>query len=256
MELEAKHTIERAKWDKLAERELTPHDLLPAGITFRDRVETDDDNMSFVVDEVEEFLGDLQGKRVLELGCGRGGYAVLLARCGALVTAVDISPGSIEATRARAELNGVELETAAAPAEDLPLPDESFDIAFGTSSLHHLEVDHAGPELLRVLKPGGRAFFLEPMGMNPLLRLARDHLPYRYKTPRGTDRPLTYVDIEAWGAGFSQYWFKECQLVSMIERVFGFNHRFPRLRRFDRAALSRFPALRRWARQVAFFGIK
>jgi SAM-dependent methyltransferase len=254
MDLETKYEIEREKWDRLARRNLGPEDLLPPGTTFRERVEADD-NMSFVTDDVQDFLGRLEGKRLLELGCGSGGYAVLLARGGALVSAVDLSPGSIEATRARAELNGVELDATLAPAEELPYPDDSFDIAFGTSSLHHLEVDRAGPELWRVLKPGGKAFFLEPMGMNPLLRLARDRLPYPYKTPRGTDRPLTYDDIHAWGSGFSSYWFKEAQLFSMIERVFGFHHRLPRLRRFDEAVLRRFPATRRWARHVAFFGI-
>ena len=255
MELETKHAGERAKWDQRAAEELTADDLLPPDITFRAGVESDGD-MSFVATEVENFLGDLNGKSVLELGCGRGTYAVLLARCGALVTATDLSPGSIEQTRRRAELNGVTLKTVVTAAEELPFPDESFDMAFGTSVLHHLEVDRAGPELTRVIKPNGKAFFREPMGMNPLLRFARNHLPYPYKTPRGADRPLSYTEIEAWGRGFSRYWFREYQLFSMIERGFGFNHRFPRLRRFDHAALGRFPALRRWARLVAIFGIR
>jgi SAM-dependent methyltransferase len=256
MELETKYDIERAKWTQLSARELTANDVLPPGIRFRERVEAIDDYLSFVIDDVQEFLGELQGKRVLELACGSGTYAVLLARCGAQVSAADLSPGSIELARRRAQLNRVQLEATVAAAEDLPYPDQSFDLAFGTSALHHLEVDRAGPELWRVLKPGGRAFFLEPMGMNPALRFARDHLPYRYKTPRGADRPLTYVEIEAWGSGFSEYWFKECQLLSMIERLFGFHHRLPRLRRFDEAVLSGVPPLRRWARQVAIFGIK
>ena len=255
MEPETKHAAERAKWDQLAAKEPTADDLLAPDITFRAAIEGDGD-MSFVAAEVENFVGDLNGKTVLELGCGRGHYAVVLARCGALVTATDISPGSIEHTRHRAELNGVTLNTVVASAEELPFRDERFDMAFGTSVLHHLEVDRAGPELTRVIKPGGKAFFREPMGMNPVLRFARDHLPYPYKTPRGADRPLSYREIEAWGRGFSRYWFRECQLLSMIERGFGFNHRFPRLRRFDDAALSRFPALRRWARLVAIFGIK
>jgi 2-polyprenyl-3-methyl-5-hydroxy-6-metoxy-1,4-benzoquinol methylase len=255
VELETKHAAERAKWDQLAAEELTADDLLPPDITFRAAIEGDDD-MSFVAAEVEEFVGDLNGESVLELGCGRGVYAVLLARCGALVTATDLSPGSIEHTRHRAELNGVTLNTVVTAAEELPFPDESFDMAFGTSVLHHLEVGRAGPELTRVIKPGGKAFFREPMGMNPLLRFARDHVPYPYKNPRGADRPLSYAEIEAWGRGFSRYWFRECQLLSMIERGFGFHHRFPRLRRFDHAALGRVPALRRWARLVAIFGIK
>src|SRR5262245_51015264 len=255
VELETKHAAERAKWDQLAATELTAEDLLAPDITFRAGVDEDDD-MSFVATEVENFVGDLNGKTVLELGCGRGRYAVLMARCGALVTATDISPGSIEHTRRRAELNGLTLNTVVTSAEELPFPDKSFDMAFGTSVLHHLEVDSAGPELTRVIRPDGKAFFREPMGMNPVLRFARDRLPYPSKTPRGADRPLSYAEIEAWGCGFSRYWFREFQLLSMIERGFGFHHRLPRLRRFDEVALGRFPALRRWARLVAIVGIK
>jgi ubiquinone/menaquinone biosynthesis C-methylase UbiE len=212
--------------------------------------------MSYVAEEANGFLGDLAGKRVIELGCGRGRYAVLLAHCGANVSAVDLSSGAIATTMQRAELNGVSVEGKVAPAENLPFADETFDIAFGTASLHHLEVDRAGPELWRVLKPGGRALFLEPMGMNPVLRFTRDHVWYPYKTPRGADRPLTYADVEAWGKGFSQYRSREAQLFSMIERGFGFDRRFPRLRRLDDFLLRRFPSLRRWARLVAIFGVK
>jgi hypothetical protein len=79
---------------------------------------------------------------------------------------------------------------------------------------------------------------------------------YPQKTPRGADRPLTYADVEAWGRGFSEYWFREAQLFSMIERGFGFGRRFPRLRRMDDSLLRRYPRLRRWARLVAMFGIK
>jgi ubiquinone/menaquinone biosynthesis C-methylase UbiE len=212
--------------------------------------------MSYVAEEVAGFLGSLEGKRVLELGCGRGRYAVLMAHCGARVTAVDLSSSAIETTMERAKLNGLTVEGTVAPAEDLPFPDETFDLAFGTASLHHLEVDRAGPQLWRVLRPGGRALFLEPMGMNPVLRFTRDHLWYPYKTPRGADRPLAYTDVEAWGRGFSEYWFREAQLFSMVERGFGFGRRFPRLRRMDESLLRRYPRLRRWARLVAMFGIK
>lgn len=51
------------------------------------------------------FLGDLRGKRVLEIGCGLGQIAVLLRKSGADVTAFDISLMSVVATRKRAEVN-------------------------------------------------------------------------------------------------------------------------------------------------------
>jgi SAM-dependent methyltransferase len=54
-----------------------------------------------------EWLGDLRGKRVLELGCGPGDYTILMARRGADVTALDIAPSSLHITRERAEASGV-----------------------------------------------------------------------------------------------------------------------------------------------------
>jgi SAM-dependent methyltransferase len=253
---EERHAIERAKWDDLARSEtLGAEDILPANATFRDWARRDSD-LGEVADDVADFLGALEGRTVLEYGCGRGIFATLLARSGARVSAFDISPASVEHTRARAELNGVEVDATVAPAEDLPYADASFERVFGTATLHHVDVERAGPELHRVLAPGGRAVFLEPMGINPLLKFARDRLPYARKTPRGTDRPLTQADIEAWGAPYSEYRVQQFQLISMVERAFGFDTQFPRLRALDRALLERVPALRRYARCAVLYMIK
>ena len=256
MRQEDRHAIERAKWDALADsEELGPDDVLPASGNFREWARRDSD-LGEVADDVADFLGDLNGMSVLEYGCGRGIFATLLGKSGARVSAFDISPASVEHTRSRAALNGVEVEATVAAAEKLPYADNTFERVFGTATLHHVDVTQAGPELHRVLVPGGRAVFLEPMGINPLLKFARDHLPYARKTPRGTDRPLTDADIEAWGAPYSQYRVQQYQLLSMVERAFGFDHQFPRLRRIDRALLERFPALRRYARLVVLYMVK
>src|SRR5215470_3431964 len=53
------------------------------------------------------LLGDLRGKRVLDIGCGDGGNSALFAKLGARVVGVDISPGAIEVARERAIVNGV-----------------------------------------------------------------------------------------------------------------------------------------------------
>ena len=107
-----------------------------------------------------------------------------------------------------------------------------------------------------MLKPGGRALFVEPMGMNPLLDFARDHLPYRSKTPRGADVPLTYDVIDAWGERFAEARREELQFVSMVERLFGYDTRFPRLRRLDQVLITRVPRLRRYCRYVTIYMVK
>src|SRR3546814_19128134 len=62
-------------------------------------------------------------------------------------------------------------------AEQTSFPDASFDRIGGSGILHHLDLDRAYAEIARLLKPGGRAVFLEPLGHNPLLTAYRDRTP-------------------------------------------------------------------------------
>jgi SAM-dependent methyltransferase len=189
------HDIERAKWDGVAARERPDQALLVQDADFGAYCR----RLSAMVG-VEEFLGDLRGKEVLEYSCGLGTMSTLLARSGARVSALDISPGSVAVARRRAQLHGVDdrIEFVVAAAERLPFDAGRFDVAVGRAVLHHLEVRQAGPELHRVLGAGGRAAFSEPMGTNPVIAFARGHLPYPGKNPRGADVPLGYEDIAAW----------------------------------------------------------
>lgn len=249
--LQATYDVERTKWDAHARLALEGVSEPTSFPTFA----------AFVQEwpswhGVVEFLGPLEGKRVLEYGCGVGYLAAILATAGARVSAFDLSEGSVAVAQRRLEVNGLDGEVIAAAGETLPYADDSFDIAIGTSVLHHIEAARGAPELYRVLRPGGRASFLEPMGMNPLLNFARDHLYYRQKTERGADNPLTYDDLRAWGVGAAEFRYREGQLLSMAERFFGWDTRFHGLHRFDRRLLARAPQLRRFARQVAIFAVK
>jgi glycosyltransferase involved in cell wall biosynthesis/2-polyprenyl-3-methyl-5-hydroxy-6-metoxy-1,4-benzoquinol methylase len=252
VELEKTYRMERNKWDAIAEQEAAEAASLPPHADFADYARAS----GRVADGAAEFLGDLRAKRLLEYGCGLGKFTAVLAKSGADVAAFDISPTSIEVAERRLRLNELEADFTVAAGESLPYDDESFDIVVGIAVLHHLEVGQGSRELHRVLKPGGSALFVEPMGMNPLLNFARDHLPYRHKTPRGADEPLTYDDITAWGERFAEARRDELQLLSMVERLFGYGKRFPRLRRLDRALLARFPGLRRYCRYVTIYMVK
>lgn len=243
------HRVERAKWDEQARHEIDSLGVLK-----------DPDFQSYAAHAstmrgIAAFLGDLRDKRVLEMGCGLGHIAVLLARSGAKVTAFDISPMSVLAASHRARINGVDqnLDLVVAAGEELPFADESFDIVLGKGVLHHLDVSVAAAELYRVLKPGGKAAFAEPMGMNPLLKFVRNYVPYPEKNPRGADRPLNYREIREWGRRFARFRIEEYQLLSMIERGLGFNRPLPLLRKADDFLLKRVPLLRRYCRYVSLF---
>ena len=102
----------------------------------------------------------------LEIGAGTGYFSLNLLQAGVIerATATDISPGMLAALDENASRLGLEVRTAAAEAETLPFPDESFDLVFGHAVLHHIpDLEGAFSEFARVLRPGGTlAFCGEP----------------------------------------------------------------------------------------------
>jgi ubiquinone/menaquinone biosynthesis C-methylase UbiE len=199
-----------------------------------------------------EWLGDLRGKRVLELGCGPGDYTIMMSRRGAQVTAVDIAPASLAITRRRAEANRVHraVQVNWMAAETLAFPAESFDWVVGFGLLHHADSTALAPEVRRVLRPGGRALFREPLGANPLLKFAREHLPYREKHRSLNEHPLNYPQIEQVGQHFRASRVREFYLFSMISRAVGGEMSFPTLWALDEFLIRHIPAVRRWCRYV------
>ena len=106
-------------------------------------------------------LGDVSGKDVVELGCGTAYFGSWLARRGARVTGVDVTPAQLETARRLRRETGIELELVEASAEDVPLPDESFDLAvseYGASIW--CDPERWVAEAARLLRPGGVLAFL------------------------------------------------------------------------------------------------
>ncbi len=100
---------------------------------------------------------ELVGKDVLEIGCGTGVHARLLAQAGARVTAVDLTPTAVELTRKRLELHRLEADVREADAQRLPFADASFDFVWSWGVVHHSEdTGRVIAEIARVLRPGGR----------------------------------------------------------------------------------------------------
>jgi SAM-dependent methyltransferase len=252
METTPVHEVEIAKWNALASGPVPDESLRVVHSDFSAFTRQDSTMLG-----VDEFIGDLRDREVLELGNGMGEMTTLLARSGARVTGVDISPASTAVARRRAQLHGVDdsIEFVVAAGEELPLDNDRFEVVVGKAVLHHLDVTRAGPELHRVMRPGGRAAFAEPLGTNPVVAFARDHLPYPGKNPRGADVPLSYADLAAWERPFARAEHQEVQLLEMVERALGMRSP-PALRRADDWLLGRFPALRRLCRYVVIKMVK
>jgi ubiquinone/menaquinone biosynthesis C-methylase UbiE len=101
------------------------------------------------------LAGDVNGRRVLDAGCGSGPLAAALRAKGAIVTGFDSSPAMVELAKQR--LGGTADLHVADLSQPLPFDDDTFDDAAASLVLHYLK-DWTAPlaELRRVLKPGGR----------------------------------------------------------------------------------------------------
>jgi SAM-dependent methyltransferase len=149
-------------------------------------------------------LGDVSGKRVVDFGCGSGANTALLAGRGGHVWGIDISEDLLRLAKRRLAVSGREggATFIAGSAHDMPFPDESIDVLFGIAILHHLDLDLVAREVRRVLKPGGRAIFQEPVRNSPVIRFVRSLIPYRAPDISPYERPLTDAELQRFAAGF------------------------------------------------------
>jgi ubiquinone/menaquinone biosynthesis C-methylase UbiE len=114
--------------------------------------------------------GFKRSEKILELGCGTGVFTEkIFSATGAQIIAVDISPELL----AQAEKKIKQVTFQAANAMQLCFENESFDAVYGSSILHHLEMEQSAREILRILKKKGRMVFAEPNMLNPQILIER-----------------------------------------------------------------------------------
>ena len=107
---------------------------------------------------VKQMPSNLNDLNVLDAGCAAGWYTSHLLTAGATVTAIDISPKMVEATKRRvkdkANVLCLSLE------EELPFEDNSFDLIISSLVLHYInDWELTFKEFQRILKPGGQFIF-------------------------------------------------------------------------------------------------
>ncbi|MFC5366871.1 class I SAM-dependent methyltransferase [Salinirubrum litoreum] len=113
--------------------------------------------------EVESFVAETvteETDRALDLGCGNGRHAELLADHATEVVGLDVSRGLLGTASDRATERGFAVDLVQGDASRLPLRDDTFDLAVYVATLHHLRPREARvaslDELARVLTPDGR----------------------------------------------------------------------------------------------------
>lgn len=202
----------------------------------------------------EQLFRECKGMRALEIGTGTGTYAFRLAESGADVIAFDVSDAavSLAAEHGRKKSVPLGLRFAVMDAHRMGFPDDTFDLVCGGGVLHHVELGRAFAEVARVLKPGGRAIFIEPLGHNPLINA------YRRLTPAlrtADERPLSIADLERAEEFFSRVHVRFFHLMSLVAVAFRpfpiYESVLAALERADAWVLSRWP----WARKGAWISV-
>jgi SAM-dependent methyltransferase len=157
-----------------------------------------------VAHEVVAAVGVQAGETLLDVATGSGNAALEAARRGASVTGLDLTPELLEAARARAAAEGVEVVFVQGDAEQLPYEDGAFDrVTSVFGAMFAPDQERAAAELLRVCRPGGTVAVAAwtPQGLNgQLFATIGRHMP---PPPEGFKPPVLWGVEDAVRALFS-----------------------------------------------------
>jgi len=186
--------IERSFWNQIASHQDSTEIYLPAYLK-----------------STLACLGNTENKTILDCACGFGLASAILAH-NSTVYAFDISEEMVKQAKIIAEKYGVEKNTHFDVMDfyNMTYNDEQFDLVFGGFVIHHLsEKRKAGKEVHRVLRKGGKAYFIETWSGNPLIRVLR---PLVLKLSQNLnnmaspgEEPLSHKDIETFCKPFTSW---------------------------------------------------
>jgi len=202
-----------------------------------------------------QALPDVAGMDAIELGCGTAYISAWLARRGARPVGIDITPAQLEtAGRMQAEF-GLDFPLLEASAEDVPLPDESFDLAISEYGASIWADPYRWiPEAARLLRPGGHLVFLVN-GTIMILCSADEELPpgrellrpyfgmHRFEWD-GTGGIEFHLGYGEWISLLRENGFAVENLIEIQAPPEGESHRFPGLP--DREWARRWPSEEIW----------
>ncbi len=173
-------------------------------------------------DRLAGLAGPAPGADVVDIGCGPGDLARVLARRVGRVTGVDPSPQMIDYANARShDLANCRFELGTAQA--LPLPDASVDLVTSTFAMHHIPAAHRGDavaQMFRVLRPGGRLLLADTHPTDPLLSatvrvMARFAAHRTRDTAHDHDDPLAAIDIRRYRDLLCANGFEDVEFVTV-----------------------------------------
>ncbi|HTL32254.1 MAG TPA: class I SAM-dependent methyltransferase [Kofleriaceae bacterium] len=207
------------------------------------------------------LLGDFAGKSLLDYGCGMGEESVYFAKLGARVTAIDISEVGVATLKNRAELHKLDIQALEMRCDQTSFANETFDVVHGMGILHHVGIETALAEAWRVLRPGGVAVFLEPMGDSPAIEAVKTFLMKHarflgdFDDVTDHEHNLTWDEIRRATKRFSRATAYPYHLLYRLKRFIP-ESMLDAVRRFDHGVLAMAPSLRHYAGAVVLQLVK
>ena len=160
-------------------------------------------NTLYPLEYAFHLLGDIRNKTVVDLGCGKGENMVPLAKRGADVTGIDISPDLIQLALQRIVAANINARVLVGSAYETGLESESVDVIFCVALIHHLDIPRVRDEMYRILKKGGFIVLLEPVRFSKFYDLVRKALPAQEDTSE-FEHPLTMQELDCIGGAFTR----------------------------------------------------
>jgi len=230
--VEAKHTVLKQISPAQIQRYLAPPCTTP-----------------FTMEYAFHLLGDVHGKTVLDLGCGTGSNLIPLINRGARTIGIDISPDLIRLAQKRLDDAQLQSELRVGSAYETNLANESVDVIYCMSLIHHLEIARVRDEMRRVLVPGGRVILKEPIRFSPAYNRLRSLLPAPDEIS-DYEHPLTKEELAIMTEPFQVEGmrFFRLPIVPLVKMVLPSMN--DSLWRTDYHLLKRYPALERYATEV------
>ncbi len=195
------------------------------------------------------LLGDITGKKLLEIGCGSGYETVEFCQKGAFVIAIDLSTESVKAAKERCKKNNIKrVRIEKMNAESLRFKDNTFDRVYINKVLLHTDKEKVLAECIRVLKKDGI------LVINEMLKHWLFTFPYRTFSPYRKSNPkyITLKDINKLNMGhkefylFSTFFLFLFYIPVLSTSKFAYTL-FTRIARLDTLLLKMFPSLRNFA---------
>lgn len=254
-------------WEEvLDERHWMPQKNFPSVDFSEKKLETELEFYTFPAAQkfAYEFIGDCANKKVLELGCGPGLNAIALAKKGAQVIGIDISLNRLKYAKKLVSIAKLtkNISLLQMNAYNLGFLSNCFDIIYSNAVLIHLHLDEILPEIMRVLKPGGKVVFVEPLKYHPLVNIYRYTLApkfWKHNTKYFQDEDLNFLSAyfvnsshrEFYLTAFFSFFWQFC-----YKDLKKFKKSITRWQKVDEKLFSFLPSLRKLAWFTVFFGYK